>query len=371
MLGTGLYTLGQDTSAINKFEFKGYIKDLQSITLDSSFSNSITNNLIHNRLNFKWKPSKKITGVLELRNRFFWGEGVKDTPNFAKLLLNQNEVFDLSKTWINNGDFILLSNVERFWLGFHNEEWNINVGRQRINWGIATMWNPNDLFNTYNFLDFDYEERPGSDAFSSQYNFPNFSIQFALATLKQGSIGAMKLFLNKWNYDFQLINGWYFNQFTTGAGWAGSIQDIGFKGELMFFAPNNNMLGQFTAALEWDYMFQQGWYTNFSGLFNSRGINRPVNHWQQLNFQLSPKNLLPTKWTSSFILSKEINPLLSGNVTLVYSPGVNLLILLPGFKYNLATNLDVDIIWQSFLYERNHNIEDFTHNAYLRLKWSF
>lgn len=370
-LCAGFYTLAQDSSAVNKFEFSGYIKDLQSITLDSNFTNSISNNLIHNRLNFKWKPSEKITAVLEVRNRFFWGEAVKNTPNFAKLLVNQNEAIDLSKTWINNGDVILLSNLERAWVGFHNDKWTISLGRQRINWGIATMWNPNDLFNTYNFLDFDYEERPGSDAFSTQYNFSNLSIQFALAALKQKSIGAIKLFYNKWNYDFQLINGWYFNQFITGAGWAGSLKDIGFKGELMFFAPNNDIRGQFTAALEWDYMFKQGWYVNFSGLLNSSGINRPVNNWQQLNFQLSPKNLLPTKWTSSFMLSKEINPLLNGNLTLVYSPQVNMLILLPGLKYNLATNLDVDIVWQSFFFERNKKIEDFTHNGYLRLKWNF
>lgn len=25
-------------------------------------------------------------------------------------------------------------------------------------------WNPNDWFNTYNYFDFDYEERPGTDA---------------------------------------------------------------------------------------------------------------------------------------------------------------------------------------------------------------
>jgi hypothetical protein len=118
-------------------------------------------------------------------------------------------------------------------------------------------------------------------------------------------------------------------------------------------------------------MFKQGWYVNFSGLFNSSGINRPANNWQQLNFQLSPKNLLPTKWTSSFMLSKEINPLLNGNLTLVYSPQVNMLILLPGLKYNLATNLDVDIVWQSFFFERNKKIEDFTQNGYLRLKWNF
>ena len=30
------------------------------------------------------------------------------------------------------------------------------------------VWNPNDLFNAFSFVDFDYEERPGSDALRIQ-----------------------------------------------------------------------------------------------------------------------------------------------------------------------------------------------------------
>ena len=34
-----------------------------------------------------------------------------------------------------------------------NEKLQLRVGRQRINWGINTTWNPNDIFNSYNIYD--------------------------------------------------------------------------------------------------------------------------------------------------------------------------------------------------------------------------
>ena len=50
-----------------------------------------------------------------------------------------------------------------------DEKWELTLGRQRINWGVNLAFNPNDLFNAYSLIDFDYQERPGSDAIRFQY----------------------------------------------------------------------------------------------------------------------------------------------------------------------------------------------------------
>ena len=60
----------QDTTALpKKLTISGYIKDLQTLSFDKDFKELITGNLIHNRLNIKWKPSERITAVSEIRNR--------------------------------------------------------------------------------------------------------------------------------------------------------------------------------------------------------------------------------------------------------------------------------------------------------------
>jgi hypothetical protein len=365
----------QDSTDLpKKLTISGYIKDLQTLTFDKNFKELISGNLIHNRINIKWKPTGEITTVAELRNRLFWGEEVKLTPGFSSLLRNENEKINLQKTWINDQSLVLHTNVERLYFDYRKAEYNVRVGRQRINWGITTTWNPNDIFNTYNFLDFDYEERPGIDGVKFQYivsnNF-NTELAYALTGKKDGSVAAMKYSLNKWNYDMQLITGWYNDHPTLGAGWAGYIMDAGFKGEVQYFFAGKDSSDHLNLSLEGDYMFKKGWYVNMSFLLNNHGLYKSVSNWNTINLKLSPENLMPTKWNMIVTIAKELNPLLSSNISVLYAPGPNLLILLPSLQYNMAANLDVNLVWQSFFTEINNSFETVNNRCYLRMKWSF
>ncbi len=123
--------------------------------------------------------------------------------------------------------------------------------------------------------------------------------------------------------------------------------------------------------METDYVFENGWYTDIGFLFNSAGINQPVENWSLVSFQLSPQSLMPTRWNGLLMIAKEFTPLLSANMTMIYSPGTNLLIFFPSLKYNLASNLDFDLIWQSFFAEQYDEFGGVAHRGYLRIKWSF
>lgn len=378
LVGMLLYVFcsyAQDSTALpKKLVISGYIKNLQTISFDKTFGQNVSGNLIHNRLNIKWKPSETFVAAAELRNRLYWGEEVKLTPGFSSLLSNDNEKFNLQKTWIQNPSLVLHTNIERLYVDYRRPSWNLRVGRQRINWGLTTTWNPNDIFNAYNFLDFDYEERPGVDGAKLQYTFNNSSnaeIAYVNTGKKDGNIAAIKYSLNRWNYDMQLITGWYNNHATIGAGWAGSIKEAGFKGEMQYFIANKDSSSHFNMSLETDYMFKKGWYLNLSFLFNSRGLYQPVADWTTINLKLSPENLMPTKWNMVITSAKELNPLLSANISVLYAPGTNLLILLPSVQYSIATNLDINLVWQSFFAELNKTMQGVNHRCYLRLKWSF
>jgi hypothetical protein len=362
------------TEANKKFEIRGYIKDLQSLTFDKNFDNLVTGNLIHNRLTARWMPTQKITGGMEIRNRLYWGEEAKVFSAFPEMLRNPNEAFNLSASLLKTESLVLHSTIDRLWLEYHGAKWDARIGRQRINWGIGTIWNPNDIFNTYNFLDFDYEERPGRDAVKFVYRLgemSNIELAAAAADRNDKTVAAIKYFINKWNYDFQFTAGVFQERITAGAGWSGSIKDAGFKGELQYFAPHNDTASHVNVTLESDYVFEKGWYLSMGFLFNSAGILLPVDDWATLNFQLSPQNLMPTQWNTLLTLGKEFTPLFSGNLSMIYSPGTNLAILLPGIKYNIATNFDFDFIWQSFFVEQFNEFEAISHRCFLRMKWNF
>ncbi|HEY8661546.1 MAG TPA: hypothetical protein VIL78_21095 [Hanamia sp.] len=59
------------------------------------------------------------------------------------------------------------------------------------------------------------------------------------------------------------------------------------------------------------------------------------------------------------------------NMGLVYATGTNLVILLPSFQYNMATDLDVNLVWQSFFTQIDNNFEAVNLHYLLRMKWSF
>ena len=127
--------------------------------------------------------------------------------------------------WINAPELVFHTNIDRLWLQYTNKNFEARLGRQRINWGISTIWNPNDIFNTYNFLDFDYEERPGRDALKVSQQFTslsNFELVASASKVSKENVYAAKYFFNRKNYDFQFIGGFFNEKITLGTGWSGS-----------------------------------------------------------------------------------------------------------------------------------------------------
>ncbi len=357
-----------------KWEVGGYLKYLNYKTFTGNFEESNNGNLIHHRLNFKWNPSERISGAAEFRNRIFWGEEIRNTPNYSRLITNSEASLNTSIIWFDTDNALMQTYIDRLWLEYRAGKWDIRLGKQRINWGMGTLWNPNDIYNTYNFLDFDYEERPGSDAVKFRYNFSGMSnVQLAVAVSdkKENTVAAVKYFANKWNYDFQFSGGVFRETFTLGTGWSGSIKNVGFKGEIQYFAAHRDSTSQLNLVLESDYLFSKGWYLNLGLLVNSKGISDPDELLNLSDFQLSTRNLMPTKWNLALTGSKQIFPLMTASLSGIVSPGTKLLILLPSVQYNLATNLDVDFLWQAFFAEQNDDFEGIVHRGFLRGKFSF
>ncbi|MBL7847944.1 MAG: hypothetical protein JNL40_10780 [Cyclobacteriaceae bacterium] len=364
-----------DTTAVQKvWEVRGYVKDMQTVTYARNPDSLVTGNLLHNRVNVRFMPSSRFTAAAEFRTRLFWGEEVRLTPNFSTGLRNRNEAANMQYIWFQTESAVMHTTVDRLWMEYRAPKWEARLGRQRINWGISTVWNPNDIFNTYNFLDFDYEERPGRDAAKVIFHLSDFSnLEFAGAAAEASykSVASVRYTTNHWNYDFQFTGGLYHEVFTAGTGWSGSIGDAGFKGEAQYFAAHQDTAAQVNVSVEWDYMFSKGWYANAGFLLNSAGLNSPIDTWGLYSFQLSPRNLMPTKYNAVVTVMKEFTPLLRATLTTIYSPGTNLVIVLPSLRYSLGTNMDVDVFWQAFYAEQQKTVQPVVYRGFIRFKWSF
>ena len=358
-----------------KLVLSGYIKNLHEFSFINSLDQLQWTTLLHNRLNFKYIPTEKLTVRLEFRNRLFYGDNVKNIFGFSKFISQDHGITDLSWNIIDNKDILFNTTIDRALINYAKGDWDITLGRQRVNWGMNLIWNPNDIFNTYNFLDFDYEERPGSDALRVQYYIGDFSkIEVAAKkgkSLDDKIVAAMYKF-NKESYDIQLITGVYLNDWVIGAGWAGNLKNAGFKGEVSYFIPYEtyfNSENVLSAAISVDYGFKKGLYINSSVLYNSSADEASGNIGYLIYTDLNPKNLMPYKYSGFLQLAKEFTPIFRGAVSTIYSPTNHSVIIMPTFDYSLANNWELNFTGQSFFEFENYKALGIS--LFVRLRWSF
>ena len=360
-----------------KIEFGGYIKYMntnQFQNLDTIY----TDNLIHNRLNFKFYPNNNWTISLEARNRLFYGETQKLNPFFADQVDTDNGEIDMSWNLIETNSVLLNSTIDRANVEFNKGKWNVRLGRQRINWGINMAWNPNDLFNAYNFVDFDYQERPGSDALRVQF-YPN-ALSRIEAAVKPGenmndAIIAGRYVFNKKGYDFQFIGGNYLSDIAIGTGWAGNIKKIGFKGEATYFHPKETYAdtsGVLVSSISFDYSFEQGIYLNVAGFYNSHG-NSGAGFASALSSSnvLSAKNLLPTQFAAFINIGGAFTPIFGGGLSVMYIPDIQGLFLIPTLNYSIKENWDLDVVAQLLFAEYPTKFSNVSNALFMRIRWSF
>lgn len=368
----------EDSSKPRLIEFNGYLKDLQEVYFVNGFDSLSSVNLVHNRLNFKFNFSGKLSGRLEIRNRIFYGDQLKRIPDFGHLIDTYNGIVGLSHLWVNQSNLVVHSVIDRLLLQYQTENWDLKVGRQRINWGINNVWNPNDIFNAYDFLDFDYEERTGNDAVRVQHYLKNnavLELAWKPGKHKNESIAAALYKFNRNKYDYQLLAGVYQNDLVVGGGWAGNIKEAGFKGELSYFHPRQKTFdtsGVLSFSVMADKTFKNDWYVSVSALYNSHPSNSIFGTGSLISSNLSAKALFPFRYSFYAGVRKAFTPISSLNISAIYSPTNNTLVLFPSWTWNLAKNVDVDITAQSFFSDNEqHRYKAQGTAFFFRGKWNF
>jgi len=376
-----LSTEAQELNAIKKdstfdfFEFNGYLKFMETLAIANN-SKVLVDNLVHNRLNFTFYTPRGSKFIAQFRNRIFFGSAVKSIPNYGNLVNQYDGVLPLEWLIVNNENVVINTIVDRLYYEYSNIKMQIRVGRQRINWGINTSWNPNDLFNSYNIYDFDYEEREGADAVSASF-FPNYmsSIDFAYKFTGKWDtdVVALKYKFNKYSYDFQFLGGKFQEFIALGAGWAGNIGMTGFKGEITYFNSYiSNIKSQVSLSTSIDYSFSNGTYMLGTYLLNTSGKNYLINPSITALEIPNAMNLMPAKHSSMVQLAHPFTPVFNASLATIYGFGINSLTVFPTLTFGLKTNLDFDLIgqfyWQEIPLQPFQNIGN---TLFWRFKYSF
>ncbi|MBC8005414.1 MAG: hypothetical protein H7X84_08055 [Verrucomicrobia bacterium] len=365
----------------SKVTLNGYVKNLYmyyspETAIPESELNYLWTNNVHNRLNFKWYSTSKLTTVIEMRNRLIFGNLVENFPIYKETVDVDYGLMDLSWIVAEEDSWFMHTMIDRFYLDYSSGKWQITAGRQRVNWGVNLVWNPNDIFNTFSYFDFDYEERPGSDAIRVQYYTgvtSSAELVYKPESNHAGSTIAGMYRFSKWDYDFQFLGGQAGNDWVVGGGFSGDIRGAGFRGELTHFEPRKSVSERATvASLSADYTFSSGWYIHSSVLYNSTGKTGKSGGMNVLfNPDLSAKQLSFARYSVFGQVSRPITPLFTGSVSGIVNPSDHSFYVGPSLSYSLLSNLELMLTGQLFFGEQGTEFGDIGQIAFGRLKWSF
>ncbi|MEN8116150.1 MAG: hypothetical protein ABFS16_04185, partial [Bacteroidota bacterium] len=381
-----LFLLVFNTWSQSNLSFYGYIKDLgmyykpiepMQVSETKSLDYLLLNQ-IHNRLNFRWYASDQLTFALEARNRIYFGQMIKEFPEYEDLIDTDNGYLDMGTTLIAQESWFLHTMLDRAWIDYTKGKWQFRVGRQRINWGINLVWNPNDIFNTFSYFDFDYEERPGTDGVKIQYYTSVTSSAELVYKIghnnNETAIAGMYRF-SKFNYDWQFMGGWVGKDFVVGGGWSGDIKGGGFRGEASWFVPRDKNDAEnfeaFVASVSGDYTFKNSLYLHTGFLFNSHGTTGKAGGRSFFVPDISAKMLSLGKYNLFAQASYPFTPLFSGSFSAMINPCDGSSFIGPAFTYSLADNWELMINGQLFFGDEGTEYGDYGKAIYGRIKWAF
>jgi hypothetical protein len=336
-------------------ELSGYVSDMAAAATFRPGGEWTWENTVHLRLNAGWQFAEHWRMDAGMRNRYIEGnlQGKKSELRAA---------------------------FDRLYLTFEQEQWNLQLGRQRINWGQTLVWNPNDIFNTYSFFDFDYPERPGCDAFrATRYHSPTASTELAVSL--DAAHRTTAALLHRWNrnsFDYQVLGGLYAeSDAVAGGAWSGDFGGLNFRGEVSLFLPlggtpaDSSFAAAASAGL--DYMFPGSLMLQAEVLYNKVSEGASAAGLMDLyGAPLSAKRLSAGRWNLFAQASRPLGTRVQSSLSALYFAGIRAYYAGFTLDCSLAQNLDLSFITQYFASAGTGSAEGLQILlAFARLKYSF
>lgn len=366
------------------FDWGGYSKYLLSYSKIEGVNENLLDHIIHTRFNFRYYFNDNSNISFALRNKLIFGNSIEKIPSYVENLQDKKSLIRLNEIIIKRGKITDYIEVDRFYLTLLSENFQFDIGKQRIAWGTSWVWNITDLFNPLSILDFDYEERPAIDGIRFQY-FPGILTKIDLAIKPEKSLdkftSAIQVSTNFLEYDIYFLTGIHKNRFFIGSSWAGNIWDAGFRGEFIAFQPpsklnspilhifKNEKRTQISCVLSFDYTFSNSLYLHSEILYNNIGAKDSLSLIKQESLELGL--LSPAKISLFYQIGYNISPLVRLDIFSLHNPIDKSLALLPSFNYSFSQDLDFSLI---LLFIFGKNYAEFFPNSKMyfgRVKYSF
>ncbi len=339
-----------------EFSFSGYVFDLPIYQSSSkSLSNyfGIKQNQFLNLSRVRLKPTfnlwsrARINWEYEISALYYSSPSGFDLTSGGK---TNRQIIDLTWNLVNENNFTVNHFIDRLYFkqGFSFGE--VEIGRQRVAWGSAKIWNPTDLFNPINPANFYKIEKDGADAVSFKYFIGLFTdLQVVLNPqdkLKESNY-AFRFRTNYYTYDISFIGGYFDSRVISGLDITGNFFGAGLRFEGIISADENKFSSNFAKYIAGiDFQFTSELYTLLEFHFNGEGKKEKQNYQLQRLIKGEIINLSKNYLVASaaYQFTPLLNITMTGNINFNDSSGfLNLLA-----KYNVLENFDAGLGVQYF-----------------------
>lgn len=349
-------SMAQESSS---FRFAGYVKSMGMFTENPFTDGRLNTAYVHNRVRVDYDHGTGFYWRMDLRNRMFVGGMAKEFPGLAAAMDADGGLVDLSLADHLKQELVVAANIDRLVMGYQDRKVSASIGRQRINWGLSNFWNVNDVFNAYDIFDFDYEERPGTDAMRWQFETGDMSFfEGVVATDSAGDYRSAGLYrFNRNGYDLQFLGGYVNDRWLTGFGWAGSIGEAGFKGELRWSYLDQLVAHGLVFSIGMDRTYEPGWLVAAEFLHNGEIYSEQKASLLGLAY--------PYKNAGLVQVTRQFNPVWSAGLVALVATNETYMCM-PSVIYSVGNDWEVMLTGISRLLQSEDD-----NSLFLRLRWSF
>lgn len=346
-LGMAL-TIAPATAGI---ELSGYYKNLlvNSKTL-SLFGPSESYLLDINRLRLKLAGdlSERVALDVQYDNEVFLGNYL-DTREFSSLLKNRqpDSYFDFDRRYVDNKNVYATHRFYRAYVDLVlRNKVDLRLGRQRIAWGTAMLWNPMDMLNPFNPIQVERQERQGIDAALLDWDYNALSrVSLVYAKQQSGESRALRWQGNQTGFDLSLMAGRFRDASVLGFDFAGQIAALGVRGEIT--QTNSASDDGFTrAVIGADYTFGNSLSLNIEIYYNGQGAADSA-AYEFTRLLSGEMQSLARRYLGGY-LGYEITPLLQWSNYLIINLDDDSIFFAPSLRYSLTENIEASAGIQIF-----------------------
>lgn len=340
------------------------------------------NELLHARGNLRLYPAKSATIGVECKARAFAGDGARDLADLTDLTATRQTWFAWSRRPVDEPSRVVALALDRAWLALERGPAQLTVGRQRIAWGTALVWNPIDRLNPSSPLDFDDVEKPGTDAARAVcYLGPTSKVDVAAVPARRAddATALAEVVVNHAGFDWVLMGGRQGAWTLAGGAWAGSIGGGGFRGEWLAAAPREGLRlpgadaperANVVATLDGDYTFHSSLSLHGAALYNARGAGGDAGG-ARLAAAWARGWLSPARWSLYGAAGRDLGPLVHADLAAIANPGDRSWYAGPTVTWSALADLDVAVSGLLFGGRPGTEFGDDGRLLLARAQWSF